>query len=156
VPKDLLIILIGYVRCNHDIQFLAGNIDNSLALMFYVTNYIKINGLTTFNATIFANAVFEKLNQFDLNPNDSTIKAKKLLSNCYNAPANNIEYSGAYVANMLLNNGKDGTYCTSDDHKCLNIFTLLQYLKNNNIFNEKMIPMYHRIIIPLNINAISN
>ena len=37
---------------------------------------------------------------------------------------------------MLLNNGKDGTYYASDDHKCLNIFTLLQYLNYKNAYNQ--------------------
>ena len=46
----------------------------------------------------------------------------------YNAAANNTEYSGAMVAYMLLNNGRDGTYYSSHDTFPLNIFPLLRYI----------------------------
>ncbi len=119
------------IRCNHDISFIARCISSSLACVYYVTNYITKSGLSSYNSMLFSLMAFQKLQKYEKEPTDSLQKTKKLLFGCYNAAANNTEYSGALVCNMLNMNGKNGTYYSSHNTRVLKLFSCLAELEGN-------------------------
>ena len=124
------------LRCNHDIKFVSTSKNESLAIIYYLTNYITKNGLSTYNNMLFSTLAMKKVDQYHNYETNKNEKTKKLLSACYNAAANNTEYSGAYVANMLLKNGNDGTYYSSHLTKCLNIFPILKKISSIDNYNN--------------------
>jgi hypothetical protein len=50
---------------------------------------------------------------------------------------------GAQVANMLLNNGRDGTYYSSHNTKCISLFGIIKLLDNDDNIEEILIPIPH-------------
>ena len=117
------------LRCNHDIKYLQDKITKSLAVLYYITNYTTKMGISSYNQVLFGTMAFKAVQKYNNNNSDENNKVKKLMSAIYNAAANNTEYSGALVANMLLQNGRDGTYYSSHETKLLNIFPILNNLK---------------------------
>ncbi len=118
------------LRCNHDIKFIGKSISSSLACVYYITNYVTKNGLSSYNSLLFSLMAFKNIEKYEKEPTPSNEKTKKLLFACYNAAANNTEYSGAMVCNMLTKNGQDGTYYSSHETKVLNVFSLLKELNS--------------------------
>ena len=119
------------VRCNHDIKFIGKSISSSLACIYYVTNYVTKNGISSYNSLLFSLMAFQKIEKYEREPTSSNEKTKKLLLACYNAAANHTEYSGALVCNMLMKNGNDGTYYSSHETKVLNLFSFIKELNLN-------------------------
>ena len=115
------------LRSNHNIQFLGASNNQCLKRIYYCTNYMTKHGISSYNAICFASSAFEKLNnQKSLSTEDY---AKQLLYKTYNFAANHTEYSGAQVASMILNNGKDGTHYSSHESETLNVWEILKFLK---------------------------
>ena len=138
------------LRCNHDIKFLHDKITKSLAILYYLTNYTTKMGISSYNQVLFGTIAFKAVEKYNKNNCDENAKVKKLMSGIYNAAANNTEYSGALVANMLLQNGRDGTYYSSDETKLLNIFPVLNLFKKNGPAEDN----YININTILNVNTI--
>ncbi len=53
--------------------------------------------------------------------------AQQILYKTYNFAANHTEYSGGQIADMNLNNGRDGTYYSSLDTVNLNMWKILKF-----------------------------
>ena len=101
------------LRCNHDIKYLGKSINQSLSVMYYLTNYITKNGISSYNALLYDIMALKKHQQYIIEPSTESHKAMKLFNGIYNCAANYTEYSAPQVANMMLNNGRDGTYYSS-------------------------------------------
>ncbi len=130
------------LRCNHDIKFLGRSANASLSVLYYLTNYISKNGISSYNAMLYAKMAFEKSKKYEIADNDKTKEDLKLLNTINNAAANYTEYSAQQVGNMLQENGNDGTFYSSHDTENLNLYTLLQYIKNvqnSTTSNERLI-----------------
>ncbi len=90
--------------------------------MYYLTNYTAKNGISSYNAVAYAITGFLNVKKYDNIENLSCLQqANRFMSAAYNAAANKTEYSGVQVANMLLNNGIDGT---SHKNVPLNIYPM--------------------------------
>ena len=118
--------MMAALRCNHDIKFIGASSNSSLAVLYYLTNYITKNGLSSHNAIAFAIRAYKNIEKYKKDDSLDVIEnAKQKMLSIYNSAANNTEYSGAYVANMLLNNGRDGTYYSSHETKPLMIWSYI-------------------------------
>lgn len=127
------------VRCNHDIQPIFISQNQSLSLIYYLTNYITKNSLNSYNILEYSYIALKSCEQYSSNLSGD-LKTKYLISGIYNAMANSTEYSSAQVAAMLLNIGNDGTFYSS--HKTCNLYiiNILNELKNDNRYlNENIL-----------------
>ena len=118
-------------RCNHDIKWIGKSSNDTLACIYYLTNYITKTGISSYNSVLLSHIGFKKTEKFNKTPNNLNENCKRLLSNCINAAIGNTEYSGAIVSNMLLNHGKNGTYYCSHKTICLNLFSIINSFDNN-------------------------
>jgi hypothetical protein len=121
--------------------------DECLKRVYYLTNYVTKNGISSYQAVYFASCAYDKMN-IDKNLSSDDY-AKQILYKTYNFAANHTEYSGAQIANMILNNGRDGTYYSSHDTVNLNVWEILKFfnlLKSDNELdndsdNEELVQM---------------
>ena len=121
-------------RSNHNIQFLGTSNNECLKRIYYCTNYMTKNGISSYTAISFAASAFEKFNkENNVTSNDY---AKQLLYKTYNFASYYTEYSGPQVASMILQNGKDGIYYSSHETISLNVWEILKYLKLLNSNDE--------------------
>jgi hypothetical protein len=124
-------------KCNMDAKVLGFLTSNSpLNVIYYLTNYLSKYGLTTYDSISYALIAFDNYEKYKNLEDDETQKAKRIISMMYNAAANRTEYSGAQVASMILNNGRDGTYYSSHKTVLLNLYRLLARLEQYDDRNE--------------------
>jgi hypothetical protein len=119
-------MMVGF-RSNHNIQFLDTCNDKCLKRIYYLTNYVTKNGISSYQAVYFASCAYDKMNIDKTLSSDDY--AKQIIYKTYNFAANHTEYSGAQIANMILNNGKDRTYYSSHKFKCVGNFEILKFIK---------------------------
>ena len=50
--------MMALLTCNHDIKFLASSSNASLATLYYITNYVTKNGISSYNAVAYAITAF--------------------------------------------------------------------------------------------------
>lgn len=120
------------LKCNHDIKYLANSSSQSMAVLYYLTNYLTKNGLSTYNAVGLVLLAYENREKYLKDNSDVNYRCMNLLYKAYNAAANITEYSGAQIGSMLLNNGRDGTYYSSHPTTCLYLTLFLKALDNEN------------------------
>ena len=126
-------IMMAGLRCNHDIKYIGKSVNSSLAVVYYLTNYITKNGISTYNNLLFGLMAMKNNAKYEADNSDINNRAKKLMNSCYNAAANSTEYSAAMAAQLLLNHGRDGTYYSSHETTVLNQFRMqlkLMLMKN--------------------------
>jgi hypothetical protein len=95
------------VRGNNDIKLLLTSSNNSLAVLYYIGNYVTKSGLSSNNAIAYAIKVFNNMGKYSPNIVNKVDRTKKLLSGINNCAANKTEYSGVQVASMVMNHGWD-------------------------------------------------
>jgi hypothetical protein len=126
VSDFIPLMMVGF-RSDHNIQFLGTSNGECLKRIYYLTNYVTKNGISSNQAVYFASCAYDKLN-IDKNVSSDDY-AKQILYKTYNFAANHTEYSGAQKANMILNNGRDGTYYSSHETININVWEILKFLK---------------------------
>lgn len=133
------------LKCNQDIKPIFVSQDQSLSLIYYLTNYITKNSLNSYNILEYSYMAFKSFEKYNSNFTGYE-KSKLLISGIYNAMANSTEYSSAQVAAMLLNIGNDGTFYSS--HKTCNLYivNILKELETENLITNE------NILINLNKN----
>jgi hypothetical protein len=124
------------MKCNHDIKFLCNSSSQSLAVIYYLTNYITENGLSIYNAVALVLLAYQNREKYLTEKTDENYRCMNLLYKAYNSAANTTEYSGPQVASMLLHNGRDGTYYSSHETTCLYLTTFIKLLDKEIINNE--------------------
>jgi hypothetical protein len=125
------------VKCNNDAKILGFLTSNSpLNVVYYLTNYLSKYGLTSYDSMSYALIAFNNYERYKNADDSETQKAKRIISMMYNAAANRTEYSGAQVASMILNNGRDGTYYSSHKTVVLNLYRLLARLDQYDDSND--------------------
>ncbi|CAF0979608.1 unnamed protein product [Brachionus calyciflorus] len=130
--------LLYCLRCNHDIQWIEKSKKDSLASIYYITNYVTKNGISIHNFLSFVSVYFERYhdkNFFD----DHLQKAKRILQNIFTICTSQTEYSAAQIAHMIFEYNNDGTYYSSDET------ILLYYPKYLKYFNTDMRENEHQI-----------
>lgn len=90
------------LRCNHDIKWLERAKSDSMAAIYYITNYVTKSGVSCHNFLSFALTYFEKL---PIALNDDLNIAKKMLQKIFSICTSQTEFSGAQIAHMLFNKG---------------------------------------------------
>ena len=125
------------VKCNTDVRILGFLTNNSLLnVIYYLTNYMTKFGLTTYDSFAYAIIAFKKYELYkDKDDTDST-KARRIISMMYNAAANRTEYSGAQIASMIRNNGRDGTFYSSHKTITINLVRLLAIMNSLDDSND--------------------
>ena len=153
--NDFNWIIQAGLRCNHDIKYIGKNVNSSLAIVYYLTNYITKNGVSTYNQLLFALMAFQNNQKYESDNTDINFKAKRLMNSCFNSASNNTEYSGAMAAQLLLSHGKDGTYYSSHETTVLNLHGYLKEIKTSAITDDDLISTSN-IYTDLGINKIFN
>ena len=108
------------------------NNNSSLNIVYYLTNYLSKYGLTTYDSITYALLAFKKYEMYKQSEDNDSARARKICSMMYNAAASRTEYSGAQVASMIRNNGRDGTYYSSHETIVINLYVLLSRLESMN------------------------
>jgi hypothetical protein len=71
-----------YYSSNHNIQFLGTSNEECLKRIYYLTNYITKNGISSYQAVYFAACAYDKINiDKNVSPDDY---AKQILYKTYN------------------------------------------------------------------------
>jgi hypothetical protein len=75
------LMIVGF-RSNHNIQFLGTSNEECLKRIYYLTNYITKNGISSYQAVYFAACAYDKINiDKNVSPDDY---AKQILYKTYN------------------------------------------------------------------------
>jgi hypothetical protein len=135
--NNFIPVVSASAKCNNDAKILGFLTSNSpLNVVYYLTNYLSKYGLTTYDSISYSLIAFNKYEKYKDTDDDDTQKARRIISMMYNAAANRTEYSGAQVASMILNNGRDGTYYSSHKTVVLNLYRLLAKLDQYDDSND--------------------
>ena len=89
------------VRCNMDIKFI-GSGPTAKAVMYYITDYITKSQLKTHVALAAIEIAVKKLEEYNANDDDCTIRAKKLLQKCAHSMISHQELSAQQVCSYLM------------------------------------------------------
>ena len=106
-------IMMGTLRCNHDIKFIVNGLDGK-GLAFYITSYITKKALTTHNAFPLMLAacqdIEKNIHPCQKNPlySDAQQRSRDLVIKCLNKLTTHSERSGPEIASKLL--GKPNHY----------------------------------------------
>ncbi|CAF0983083.1 unnamed protein product [Brachionus calyciflorus] len=116
-------------RCNHDIKWIEKSKKESLASLYYITNYVTKHGVSIHNFLSFVSVYFEKYHGKNLY-DENILKAKKMLQNIFTICTSQTEYSSAQIAHMIFSYDNDGTYYSSDQKVLLYYPKYLSYINN--------------------------
>ncbi|KAJ8582754.1 hypothetical protein M405DRAFT_692838, partial [Rhizopogon salebrosus TDB-379] len=89
------------VRCNMDIKFI-GSGPTAKAVMYYITDYITKSQLKTHVALAAIEIAVHKLEEYNADDDDCTIRAKKLLQKCAHSMISHQELSAQQVCSYLM------------------------------------------------------
>jgi hypothetical protein len=135
--NNFIPVVSASAKCNNDAKLLGFLTSNSpLNVVYYLTNYLSKYGLTIYDSMSYSLIAFNKYEKYKDSDDDEIQKAKRIISMMYNAAANRTEYSGAQVASMILNNGRDGIYYSSHKTVVLNLYRLLARLDQYDDSND--------------------
>ncbi|KAG2030249.1 hypothetical protein BDR03DRAFT_812795, partial [Suillus americanus] len=89
------------MRCNMDIKFI-GSGPAAKAILYYITDYITKSQLKTHVALAAMETAVHKLETFDPNDDDCTLRAKKMLQKCAHSMISHQELSAQQVCSYLM------------------------------------------------------
>jgi hypothetical protein len=83
------LMMVGF-RSNHNIQFLGTSNEECLKRIYYLTNHVTKNGISSYQAIYFATCAYDKIKiDKNVSPDDNS---KHILNKTYNFAANHTEY----------------------------------------------------------------
>ena len=96
-------IIAFLLRCNHDIQFLNGNVSEAHTCVFYVTKYLSKNEKPLYELALMAEIGVEKMEKLtDQHLLTAEQKCNKTVSKCYNCISSQQQMPAVFVAHLLL------------------------------------------------------
>jgi hypothetical protein len=116
------------LKANHDIQALFGALFESMAAMYYMTNYCTKRGPSSHSMLSLMTTSVRSLQKETAHLPDEE-RVVRLIHRCYNTVANSTEFSAAHIATMALNLGTRGTHYTSHNFGILYTNQYYQYVQ---------------------------
>lgn len=92
------------IRCNMDIKFIRSG-ESAKAILYYITDYITKTDLKTHVAFAALELAVKKLGEFDVNADEATVRAKRMLQKCAYMMISHQELSAQQVAAYLVGGG---------------------------------------------------
>jgi hypothetical protein len=122
--------LASVIRANHDITAIFTSSLKRLQSMYYITTYVA-KGEDDVSDIIAMTDSFRTLERSGILPNDDMVEqTRRLMIRMNYLRQSGRQFSGAQVAAMLLNIGRDGIHYTSSLFTRLCVFQFIRYLKS--------------------------
>ncbi|KAG1843115.1 hypothetical protein DFJ58DRAFT_731741 [Suillus subalutaceus] len=95
------VTILEAVRCNMDIKFI-GSGPAAKAILYYITDYITKSQLKTHVALAAMETAIHKLEEYNPNDEECTVRAKRMLQKCAHSMISHQELSAQQVCSYLM------------------------------------------------------